>query len=171
MNRSAHRPPALPRHGFGLIETVVGAAILTAVLLGLAQVGQLTLRLVSTANLRLRASFLAEEGLEVARLVRDSSWAANIGPKALCSDHYLSFSSGSWQITANPAPLVEGIFERRVRFEAVTRNASSDITGTGCAESGSDPDTRKVTATVSWINRGQTASVVISTYLTNFFNN
>lgn len=171
MNRSTYRPPALSGYGFGLIETVVGAAILSTVLLGLAQVGQLTFRLVSASNFRLRAAFLAEEGLEAARILRDSGWAANIGPKTPCTDYYLSFSSGAWQLTASPVPLVGSLFDRRVRFEAVTRNASQDISGTSCSASGSDPDTRKVTATVQWMNRGQTSSITVSTYLTNLFNN
>ncbi len=169
MNRSAHRPPALPRHGFGLIETVVGAAILTAVLLGLAQVGQLTSRLVSASNLRLRAAFLAEEGIEAVRILRDSGWSANIGPKTPCTDYYLSSSGGSWQISTNPAPLVDGIFDRRVRFEAVSRDAADDITGTGCAEAGTDPGSRKVTVSVLWPGRGQ-AIPPLSTGLVGYWD-
>lgn len=157
--------------GFGLVETVVGVAVLAAVLLGLAQVGQFTLRVVAASNLRLRAAFLAEEGIEVARILRDSGWGANIGPKALCTDYYLSFFNGTWQITAMPVSLVDGIFDRRVRFEAVARNAAQDIIGASCSSSGSDPDTRKVDVTVQWTNRNQASSMAVSTYLANIFSN
>lgn len=154
--------------GFGLIETVVGTAILLVVLLGLVQAGQYAFRLVSDANMKIRASFLAEEGIEAMRLLRDAGWSANIAPVANGIDYYPAFSGGAWQISQTPASLVDGIFDRRVLFSAVYRDANDVIAASGGAL---DPDTKKVTVSVNWTNRGRGATTTISTYFTNLFNN
>lgn len=159
------------RQGFGLIETVVGAAIIGVVLFGAAQIGQFVFRLVEESNFKLSAAFLAEEGLEVVRLLRDTSWATNIAPRSLCTDYYLVFSAGTWQLDLSAVPPVDGIFDRRIQFQAVHRDSSDVITTTNCTLSGSDPNARKITVSLSWWNRGRQATTALSTYLTNLFNN
>lgn len=154
--------------GFGLVETVVGTAILLVILLGLVQAGQYAFRLVSDANLKIRASFLAEEGIEAIRLLRDTSWSLNIAPAANGIDYYPTFSGGAWQISQTPASLVDGIFDRRVSFSAVYRDANDAITASGGTL---DPNARKAIVSVSWMNRGRSATTTISTYFTNLFNN
>lgn len=154
--------------GFGLVETVVGAAILVVLLLGLVQVGQFTFRLVDESSLRLRAAFLVEEGIEAVRVLRDTSWSASIAPLALDTDRYLSFSGGAFSLGATPPAPVDGTFDRRVRFFAVNRDGSDNIVESGGTL---DPNTRRVTVTVSWQNRGRTGTTTISTYFTNLFNN
>ena len=157
--------------GFGLIETIVAAAIIATILLGVSQVAQLALRSSDEASLKLSAGFLAEEGVEVMRLLRDMSWSSAIAPLAPCVDHYPVFSANAWQIAPTPPPPSDGIFTRRMRLEAVLRSASSDISATRCTLSGSDPNIRKVSVEVMWSDHGRTASTTIRTYLTNFFNN
>ncbi len=163
MRKMHHQNP-----GFGLVETVVGAAILIVLMLGLAQVGQFAFRLVDESSLRIRAAFLVEEGIEVVRILRDTSFTSNIAPLALDTDHYLSFSGGTFLLGTAPVAPVDGIFDRRVRFSAVNRDTADDIVASGGTL---DPNTKRVTVTVSWQNRGRTASTTISTYLTNLFSN
>ncbi|MEK9148351.1 MAG: hypothetical protein AAB650_02840 [Patescibacteria group bacterium] len=162
-------PPAqfMPA-GFGLVETVVGAAILSVVLFSLVQVGQFTFRLVDESNLKLRAAFLAEEGLEAVRIIRDTSWSNLIASSALDTDYFIEFTGQTFALQLNPVPPSDGIYERRIRFSSVYRDANDDITTTGGAL---DPNTRRVSVTVSWANRGRLATTTISTYLSNLFNN
>ena len=69
-----------------------------------------------------------------------------------------------------PAPVEDPAFTRQVRIEAVSRDgATDDIAGTNCT--GGDPDARRVTVDVIWMNRSRQASTTISTYLTNLFDN
>lgn len=150
------------------METVVGAAILIVLMLGLAQVGQFTFRLVDESNLKLRAAFLTEEGIEAVRILRDATWSANITPLALDTDYYPAFSSGAFSLGTMPQVPVDGTFDRRVRFAAVQRDSADDIVESGGTL---DPNTRRVTVNVSWQNRGRTNTTSISTYLTNLFNN
>lgn len=154
--------------GFGLIETVVGAAIISVVLFGLAEVGQFAFRTADESNLRLRAAFLAEEGIEAVKTMRDAGWAANIAPLNLNQDYYLQFLGNAWRLDALPQPLVDGLFDRRVVFREVERNASDDIVAGGGA---ADSSSRKVTVTVTANIRGRTISASIATYLTDLFDN
>lgn len=154
--------------GFGLIETLIGASIIGAVLLGLAAVGQHALRLVNESASRLQAAYLAEEGIEAARLARDAGWAAYIAPLLLNTDYGLAFANGWWRLEASSTPLVDGAFLRSVRFSEVRRDAADRIVESGGAV---DPNARSVAVSVSWSNRGRIATTTIQTYLTNLFNN
>ncbi len=154
--------------GFGLVETIVGAAIMGLVLISLGEIGRFTLRVVDEASLKLRAAFLAEEGVEAVRAIRDTGWSANIAPLPLGQDYYLRFSGGIWILDPMSQPKVDNIFDRRVVFGEVKRNASDDIVSAGGV---SDPDAKKVTVRVSWATRGGTASTTMATYLTNLFAN
>ena len=163
----AHLRHKLPQ-GFGLIETVVGAAIIGVVLFSAAQIGQFVFRLVDESNFRLRAAFLAEEGIEVMRILRDTSWATNVAPLALSTDYYMTWSGGAWQVGTTPSPFVDGTFDRRLRVEAVSRDSTDAITTSGGTL---DPNTKKVTIAVGWSNRGRWATTTLATYLTNLFSN
>lgn len=156
------------RTGFGLVETVVGAAILLTLMLGLGEVGRLAFRLVDDSNLKLRATFLTEEGIEALRILRDTSWSTNIAPITLDTNYYLTFSGGTFSLGTAAAPAVDGLFNRQIRFSAVSRDSNDDMVESGGTL---DPNTKRVTVGVSWVNRGRTASTTISTYLTNLFNN
>lgn len=161
-------PHKKSRDGFGLLETVIGGAIISIVLIGLAEVGRFAFVLVSASNFKIHSAFLVEEGVEAVRTLRDASWTANIAPVALDTDYYLSFSNGSWHLSSVHGPLVDNAFSRVVRFSAVCRDASDMITPCG---SPPDADARKVTVDVGWQDRGRGATTTIETYLTNIFEN
>lgn len=156
------------RGGFGLIETVVGAAIIGLVLVGLTQVGQFTFRVVGESNVKLRAAFMAEEGLEAVRLIRDAGWS-NVTAFSVCTPYYPVWSGGAWQLEAGETTAEDTTFTRVVRFEAVSRDGNDDITSAHCTLGAGDPDIRKVTVDVFWMQRGMTASTSVSTYFANLF--
>ena len=156
------------RTGFGLVETVVGVAIIGTVLLGLAEVGRFTFRLVDNSNLELRAVFLTEEGIEAIRTLRDTSWTTKITPLANGTSYYFTFSGGAWQLGTAKVAKVDSTFLRTVTFGAVNRDSSDNIVTSGGTL---DPNARQVTVAVGWMNRGRAATTTISTYLTNLFNN
>lgn len=158
------------RRGFGLVEVVVASAIIGAALSALVPIGHLAFRAVDEAGFRIRASYLTEEGIEALRFLRDAGWSANVSALPTCTPRYLALVAGVWQISSVPEPAVDGI-ARSLRFEAVTRDGSDNITGRRCTLAGSDLSTRAVTVGVSWSNRGKNASTTISTYLTDLFDN
>ena len=154
--------------GFGLIETLIGAAIISIILFSLSQIAQFALKTVDGANLKLRSAYLAEEGVEAVRVIRDTGWTEKISSLNLNKDYYPKFSSGTWTLDAIPQPLIDGTFDRRVVFSSVHRGAGDDIVPSGGVL---DPNAKKVKVSVSWSNRGRMASTIISTYITNLFSN
>ena len=154
--------------GFGMIEAIVGTALITIFLFGIAEVGKIASRVIDSAGLRLQAAFILEEGVEAVKGRRDSGWTANITPLILDSDYWLVFSAGTWTLSATPQPFIDQRFDRRVRISAGRRNVSDDLVDTGGTI---DAGTRKITVNVAWSDRGATTTATLSTYITNLFSN
>lgn len=150
--------------GFGLIEILVGSAILVTVLLSFSFFYKEALTLSNRTTLFVQSNLLLEEGLEVVKLMRDSGWDANIVSVATNTPHHLAFSGNMWTSTTTVA-LIDGIFDRVLIFEDAFRDINDDIATSGTY----DPDIRKVTVEVSWYNPATTTRAV-STYITNFAN-
>lgn len=152
--------------GFGLIEVVIGAAIITVFLAAAINVFATSHRLESELISKIEAQYLAEEGIEVARFLRDSSWSASVTPLTLGTGYYLDFNGLIWRTASTPS-LVGGVFERKITFLTGYRDGNNDI-----AESGTvDDDLRKVVVSVAWPVRGSTTTLSLVTYLTNLFDN
>jgi Tfp pilus assembly protein PilV len=154
--------------GVSMLEVIVASAISLLVVVGGAGAFMLALPSVITSVDRTQAAYLAEEGLEVVRILRDSSWSGNIATLAAGTPYYLSYNSGTatWSSTTTNAYI--GKFERSVTLAAVNRDASQNIVTSGGSN---DTNTRKATVTVSWLTRTGTTSRSLVMYLTNVFNN
>lgn len=150
--------------GFFLVEIVVSAAIISVITLGLFVAYNLYFNIALKNTAYVQATFLAEEGIEAVKVIRDSNWNT-ITAFTNGTPYYLSLVSNMWQASVTPVAYIDGTFERKIIFEAVLRDSSTkDISLSG----DSDVNTRKVTSTVSWIGRNHaTTSVSFSTYITN----
>ena len=155
------------------METVVGAAIIAAVLFGLAEIGRFSFRAVADASFRLRASFLAEEGVEIIRLLRDTSWSGQILPLQPSRSYHPVFAGGAWTLSTTDEHFADSVFDRTVRLYDVYRDDVTQDIKTTATSSGStlDSTTREVHVTVSWSNRGSTSTVEVATYFTDLFGN
>ena len=132
------------RRGFSLIEAVLTIAVfgfLVTALAGGYAAGRAT---AAAAGLRTRAVFLAEEGLEAVRALRDQNFA-NIPD----GTYGLTLSSGVWRLTS--APETVDVFTRRLTITTLSANR------------------RQVTALVSWSERpGYDRTVTLASELTNW---
>lgn len=155
--------------GIALIEIIVGVAIVAASFLMLGNIAQLSVRLADVGTQRLQAVFLASEGIEAVRAVRDRGWTLYIAPLSTSTIHYLLFDgmSGEWRTTTT-AQIIDGVFARSFTLGEVRRDASDDIVASGGTV---DSDTRRIDMTVAWGNRGRAYKESISTYITDLFNN
>lgn len=159
---SAERKPAV--RGMSLVEVIVGAAITTLILSGLIAAYQLYFK-TALANLRhVQAAFLAEEGAEALRFLRDGGWS-NLSVLTTGATYYIVFQSGNWQTTTNNI-FVDNIFERKIILNNVNRDNNDDIAPSGTF----DPNTKKATITIAWNNGLATTSKSLEFYLTNLFN-
>lgn len=150
--------------GFGLIEIIVGSAILTVSLIAVSTYFQKSLQFNQENKKIVQASFLLEEGLEVVKFFRDTSWS-NISGLTAGTFYFLNFDGVKWATTTSNV-FVDGVFERKFVINNVSRDANDDIVSSGGTN---DTDTKKATLFVSWKGRVGTTTKSISTYLTNIF--
>jgi len=152
--------------GFGLVEVVVAAGVLSIV--GLAFLASYSSFVkASLATLRVsQAAFLAEEGLEAVRFIRDGGWSSKITPLTTGSFYYFAWQTGvGWTSTTTAGTI--GIFSRTFKLDSVYRDGNNDIAPSGVL----DANARKVTVRVSYLEPAGTTAKEISSYLTNLFAN
>lgn len=153
------------QRGFGLIEILVGSAILTTALWGISAYYQSSIQVSRTTAQIVQASYLLEEGIEAARFFRDTGWA-NVGAPADGTTYFLTFNGTSFATSTADTGFVDGVFERTLMFNDVYRDINDDITSSGGTL---DPNTKKVTVTVGFWDRTATTTSTLSTYFTNIF--
>ncbi|MEK7133350.1 MAG: hypothetical protein AAB771_01535 [Patescibacteria group bacterium] len=151
--------------GFGLMEVVVGAAIISVAFFALIGALQKTLNIADLSVKNTQAAFLLEEGMEALRSLRDSGWSAKIAPLSASTSYYFYFDAGGWQATTTNI-YVDGIFERSFLPTDVFRDANGNIAASGAL----DPDIKKIIVFVSWKTKtNATTTREASTYLANLF--
>ncbi len=153
--------------GYSLAEALVATALALMVFLSLNTVFTMILNMSLLNSSRIQSNFLAEEGLEVVRILRDSGWQDNIAIHSSNSPFFIIFENQNWSATSSYV-LVDDVFERSVVLSDVYRDSNYDIVLNGGTL---DSNTKKVTVSVSWSNRGATSTKSFSTYLTNIFEN
>lgn len=150
--------------GFGLIEIIVGSTILTVSLIATSSYFQKSLQLNQDSGKTVQASFLLEEGIEVVKFFRDTSWQ-NISGLTAGASYYLRFDGTKWATTSSNV-FVDNVFERKLVINNVSRGAGDDIVSSGGTN---DANTKKATISVSWLGRSGTTTKSISTYIANIF--
>jgi len=151
------------KKGFGAIEIIIAAAIISITLFGLVSAFQNSLRVSRETGNKVQSGFLLEEGLEAARLMRDADWN-NLNALATSTSYALLFENGSWVATTT-VQYIDNKFERTILVEDVYRDANDDISPSGTF----DPDTKKVTVYLSWSRNNATTTQSAATYLSNIF--
>ncbi len=149
--------------GFGLIEVIVGVAIISISFLGLMSVANLSFKILQKSSNNIKAGFLLEEGVEAVKIIRDSGWS-NISSLSNGVNYYLNYNGTTWLTTTTPV-YVDNLFERKFVSSEVYRDINDDIADSGTV----DLDTKKITISVSWEENGNTVIQSFSTYITNLF--
>lgn len=103
------------------------------------------------AEERMQGLFLASEGIEAVRSMRDNGWGGLPGADG---DYCIGLVLGGWAFTGNAPCALLGKFERKVHIEGDT----------------ADPlNKKRVSSTVSWdFSEGDFRSVSLFTLLTNW---
>ncbi len=154
------------QRGFGLVEMIIGASVLSVSLLGISSFFQKTLEVSSITQSAVQGDYLLEEGVEAVKLLRDTGYANNIAKLSTTTPTYLTWNGSNWA-TSSTNVFIDGKFERKITTAEVLRNASEDISDTGTL----DPQTRLVAVSVAWNIKGATTTRTIQTYIANIFNN
>ncbi len=152
--------------GFSLVEVIVAVSIAVFSILAVWRVYTLFIKISLSNPALFQASFLAEEGIEAVKFMRDSSWDSNITPLTPGISYTLIFDGVTWGVTTTPT-FISNQFDRRVSVTNVYRDGSGNIADAGSL----DANTKKVLVTVSWQKDMSTTTREITTYVSNIFNN
>lgn len=154
--------------GFSLVEVIIGTALILLSLTGLTAAYSFYLKAGLKNTDTLKATFLLQEGVEVATLLRDTSWSSF---SALTSGtrYHLSWNGSMWVATTTPV-LVDSIFTRTIQLDDVyRRNSDKDIVASTSPDAKSlDASTKKLTVRVT-ASSTPPLNKQIQTYLTNLF--
>lgn len=153
----------LKKRGFGLVEIVLGSAIITSAFFGVLSVAKNSLRVNEVQLREAEAGYLLLEGEEAVRSMRDISWT-NINGLSTTTTYYISFSTTTGRFsTSTQYQLIDSIFERSFTTSNVYRNGSDVISQSGTYDAG----TRKINMNISWLNRNATTTITANFYLSN----
>ena len=142
--------PGHTQRGISLVEVVVGSAIILTVLVGLVVAFERYAATLFRTTDRLQATYLAEEGVEVARILRDASWT-NFAALTLDVPYRLALVAGVWEATTSTT-LIDGAFDRTMTLASVYRRTSdSDIVAsTSPSPKAIDINARHVSVRTLW---------------------
>jgi Tfp pilus assembly protein PilV len=140
------------RRGFTLVETLVAISIFTMSILGMISILASGVSDISYAKQKIAASYLAQEGIEYVRNMRDTAVLYN----ATDAQH-------GWDAFKPTLPTSPSTTFYRVSsdFSNFTRTISADITTFGSNEV-------KITSTVSWTQGSGNYSISLSEDLFNW---
>ena len=152
----------IKRPAFSLIEIVVVLFLIVVIVPAINNVLSQSVRAMGSMQREVEALYLAQEGMEVVRAIRDESWDAFVlqdGQK------YLNNLSNPPTLSQS-SNLIDDKYQRIVLIEQLWRDSNGELTTQSAGNTLADA--RLVTVTVQWTEFGQTQSVELKTYLTNF---
>ena len=162
--------------GFTLIEVIAAMLIILVGLLGVFTATQQIVSYITLSNSKLTASYLAQEGLELVRNMRDNNWLSNVVPTPSWDAGLTSCSTGC-EIGYDDTSLVAyGANGRFLNIESVSGfygyNAIGDPTKfkrkitiepeeDATLPSDGNYDILKVTVEIKWNERGEDYSITV----------
>ncbi len=151
--------------GMGIVEVIIGAAIIATGILALIDAYTTYVRFALANQKNVQAAYLAEEGLEVVTFFRDTSWV-NIKGLSTSTPYYLQWNSTKWA-TSTSQQYIDG-FLRSVQLLDVYRDGSNRIITNGSLGA-YDPDARKVIVQIDYAEKEATTTKTMTTYITNVY--
>ena len=150
--------------GFGLIEMIVAIAIGIVVFVPIVLYLNFSLKIAAEDVSRVEALYLAKSSLEQARSIRDEDWA-NINVLTIGDSYYFepNISSPKGWVSSTGSDTI-GKYTVWVVSSKVYRDGSYNIVPAG----NYDPETLKITASVSYMTRNGERQINLHEYLTNF---
>lgn len=154
------------KKGSSLVEMLVGLSILVFVVLGFVVSFNYFVRSSILGTKTVQSYFLAEEGLEAVKSMRNNSWATNINQLISGQNYYFYFNGNSWEGTTTQSK-IDNIFTRKFVLENVYRNTNGDISSSGVL----DPGSKKINVFVSYNINDSVITKNLSMIITNIFGN
>ena len=155
------------KKGSGLVEILVAVSIFSVILVSLITVSNMYLSSAGESLKSAKGAYLAQEGMEAVKIIRDTNWN-NISAITDDVNFYIDFDTSSstnntWKSTSTFS-YIDSIYIRVFKLNSVFRDSNGRIIQNGGTL---DPNSKKVTVTVSWKTKNSTITKILSTYITN----
>ncbi len=156
------------RRGFSIIEIAVVVAIAGVALIGILSVVVYSLRAQVTVRQSMQAAQYAKDAIEAVKSYRgQTSWDINgIGTLAAGANYHPALAtdnaSSSWTMALGAETI--GPFSRTIVFDRISRDPSSKNIESAYNAANDDPESRKMTVTLSWSEK----NIQMTTYITNW---
>ncbi len=154
-------PQCKDTHGQALIEILLAMAIFALIAVGLLSALTSGFSGDQQGNEYGQALAFAQDGMEVARNIRDRAWN-----EILFSESGVTATSGAWVFTGEGTSDRQGQFVRNIAFDDVCRDAQGNIAD--CPGVSRDIHSKRARVAVSWPRQNGTSSIEIASYLTNW---
>jgi len=151
--------------GMALVEILIGAAIIAGGIFAASTSFSTYVNYALANQKNIQASYLIEEGLEAMTSMRDIAWI-NISHLSTTTTYYLTWNGTRWATTTT-SQYVDGEFLRSIQVSDLKRDGNDDIAIAGTY----DPNTKQITATVSYYQGHATTTKSTSVYLANIYDN
>ncbi|MCK4454301.1 prepilin-type N-terminal cleavage/methylation domain-containing protein [Candidatus Parcubacteria bacterium] len=167
----------LHQKGFSAAELIIAIFVLTIASAGFYQIAVLSLNISKENKNEMKAAYLAKEGIEAIRNIRDQvAWIDAADGKTgigeldldLNDTHYPIISANSWELTFIDPGLIDNRFSRKIVFEKLSRDPDTGDIEDVYNSVNDDENSRKITTIVSWQENGKDKEVTLISYLTNF---
>ena len=153
--------------GFSMVEIIIAIAIALFFFSSIYGIISFSNKIMHEGLRKTEAIQFAQEGIEIVRTIKNNNWTDDIAILTSGVAYYPVIVDGRWTLTAVAQPAINGVFTRTITIYSVNRDVNDDI-----AEAGTDdPKTKRIVASVSWLERGNNEAVSLQAYLTNFLNN
>jgi hypothetical protein len=150
------------QQGLGIIEVIIGAAIISTGLLALTNAYSDYVRFALLNQKNIQAAYLAEEGAEVITFFRDMGWV-NITAMSTTTTQYIRWTGTTWATSTTPQYV--GEFLREIAIQDVFRDGSNKISTAGTYE----PNVREIVVNVQYPTTNGTSTKSITTFITNIY--
>jgi type II secretory pathway pseudopilin PulG len=148
--------------GVTVVEVLIGLVILSLVMVFIFHTFTLFFNAQRLTVQSSQAIYLAEQGQEMVRYLRDDDWNTFEG-LSKNTQLYLQVATATIAMTATPQVL-DGTFTRSVYIRDAYRNASDDFVASTTPGASIDTDSRVIDVVVSW---GTNRQVRLQSLLTN----
>ncbi len=157
------------KKGIMLAEVLIAVFIFSVILGVLVTINNLYLTSVSSSLKSVKALYLAEEGMEAVRIIRDTNFSnfQNLTEGESYYLYFLNSASSTWEATTSDLYKDVGGIDRWFVLNPIRREYNQIATSTGNIV----PNTKKVTVYVSWDDKSGTITKSLSTYLTKLIKN
>lgn len=150
------------QHGQSILEAILAMAIFAFMAMTMVALAVGGFTAIEQGSKQSEAEFLAEEGVEAVRAIRDRAWNENI-----YTTSSVGITGSQWVFSGEGTTETIGQFVRKISFESVCRDVNSDIAP--CPALYTDVHGKKAVVTVSWdIRAGVSNTVRRETYITNW---